>query len=338
MKKIISLVILIVFCLTPVVILSGCNKNDIWITAYQNVTEFTEKTENNYIDFYAEQHINIQYNQELTNAIETYESYKDLKDVYAFSLEHSLNTLKYTNSFQFEPVYLDNSKKEIKNSFENFNKTFDSFKKQVEIFNKDHNYFNEKITNEFENDFSNQKLKDYKISYYNLILKAIDLSQATLDVYMTSYQNINLIDNNIPVGNEELANNIILLNFVKVYVETELTAFGGIAEQNAVSDDIKNIIIDLNSNKKDLNKPTDDVAIANYNIWLNQYEFFTNEFDKFFLCLENFSLKEFKNSYNSDENTFLTENPDQEVYYNTYKNAKNSIFAHIQQKTNALFA
>ena len=334
MKKILIFVMIMVFCLTPVTLFSGCNKNEnFWEVTYNNVLQFNNNEKYSFVNNATQ----LSYNQIISDEINNSESvYSSLQSVYNNISVESLRVFnKYKNSLQIKPSYLnDKNSKTLKKYFEEFDKSFEKFVGSCDNFIEAQNYFNTNVTQDLNGDFALQKLKDYKRNYYNFILDSVYLSESLLNLYVNCYQSIETDQDVVLSGSELLANYSIMLQLTKAYVYTELMPFDGLVQQTRLSNDIYSYINTLALN---IEKQPSENLVLEYKNWVNQYQMFNNEFNKFFTSVENISLKALAKEYNYNEENYLAENQDIANYYLTYNNAKTIAFPHIVNTTNKLF-
>ena len=347
MKKIICSILALIFCITPALFLSGCgDKKDFWIETSEKIVSFEQNENYSFIlqvpnGETEEYGIYSGFNNQIKIATLVSPKYKDLKHTYNKLLEQSLRPYNdYKSSFGNTPTYLtDKNKKQIKNYYTDFNESLQSFENECISFTSAYNHFNQNVTSDLDGTFATQKLNEFKNSFYNLILKALDLSTHSLNLYTNCYQNLGYTKTddetvNVPAGNEKLANNVILINFINCYLQVEFAPYNGVCMEEKQFPEFSNFV-----NIAYLNKDkSPNGNLENYVLWHNQYEFMKNEFEVFLNSLNNFSVSEYVKNYNKNTTNFLNENPESEIYFNIFENAKNTVFVNIITTTNNIFA
>lgn len=335
MKKYLTILLVFVLCLSPVLFFAGCDKDEtFWTTTYQKIENFNKNKSYEFVNL--ELDLTNTYNQAIIQEINTVNSeYSSLKTQYNQDLIYSLKIFnKYKNSLQVKPFYMtDKNTKDVRKKFEDFNNQFDLFVEECNAFNLAKETFNIQVTENLQEDFCLQKLKDYKRSYHKFILSAIDTSQSLLNLYKSCYLNYDMptettIEENAPA----LLNYEYTLKFTKAYVNITLSEFGGLYNsQLKTAQDIKGYVLELVGN---IEKQNCNEIVANYKSCFEDLNTFNTEFNNFFVCLDKLDIEKVEQINNDD---YLAENPDLVPYYNAYNNIKNNVFPHIVAKISAMF-
>ena len=311
MKKVITFLLVVVLCLTPCLLLVGCDKDETyWKTTHEKIEAFTNDTQYEFIN--NELDLTSTYNQALIFALKPFNTYK--------------------NSLQVKPFYLtEKNNKQIKKYFEDFNEKFNNFTNECNNFISAKQTFNSLVYENLQQDFCLQKLKDYKRSYANLITCSLEISESILSLYNNCYLSYEKQNQTVAENAPLLFNYEFMLKMTKLYVSTEILEFDKLSKVNEYSTNIKALVIALSNN---LTKQLSSEILSAYDYCLENYNIFNNEIKMYTDCLDKLSLDKLL-ALGTD--TYLNENPDLIPYYNSFTNLNNLILPHIELKISAMF-
>lgn len=322
MKKIITFVLALILCISPLAFFGGCGSDEnFWETTHAEIVKFS--TDEKYKFVWNEEILT--YSSQINDIISnTDNNYYELNYVYN---QTSLNSLhffnKYKSNLQLKPLKLnDKTQKQIKKSYETFDKRFNEFQSSCNRFVKAYNEFNKQVTTDLVGAYSQQKLKDFKREYYRFITDSIEFNKTFKELYLLSYQDIHTTDENMLAGIEKIANADFIESLNLLYVKIELDTFNGLANSYPFANDLLGYIKDLKNNDKSEVSPDVDVLFPN---WLVQYDYYKNQIPKVHNSIDNLEFNVVFEDYNGDFEKYINENQNKANFYQTYISFKQTI-------------
>ena len=304
MKKILSLFVSLIMCLSIGVIFSACDSEEekYWIDVYNNVNEYVTSDENS--EFIKNRDLEYIKNYKDIKSVFVVEDYNQLLTIYEKSFSVLLTPLaELYGTMQVVPK----DKKEAKKYFTEFNEAFNEYKEDITEFKQAKEKFIKNIEpSNLSSDINKQFLREYKREFREFLRETLTVA----DKFNNIYQDVYYIPPTTDAEATTFSFNAIKYKISNLYVNAQIS----LLEEYDVDNESNVRLAFVNKTKVIFNSLDNEseVSAENFKKYNEYYSLLLTEFDNFCEALENIDLAECE----EDTEVYFNNNTLGEVSYN----------------------